>query len=84
MSDPTDEELRATEERCKALSAQLNQILDGADEREARAALAATLARTCLRNKNPDRALLESFDAVLNVFRAMSNSQYRNTDPQVS
>lgn len=84
MSGPTDEELSAQEERCKALSAQLSQILDAADEREARAALATTLARTSLRNKNPDRALLESIDAALTVFRAMSNTQYRNADPQVS
>lgn len=84
MSDPTDEELQRQAERCKMLCARILQVTSHVDEREARAALAAALTHLSLHNPNPDRALLESIDAVLGLFRDASNSQYRNTDPQVS
>jgi len=71
-------------ERTKSLCVQIQQLLAGANETDARAALAAMMAKLCLMNENPDRAFLESMDAALAVFRESSNSKYRNEDKAIS
>lgn len=84
MSEPTEEEMAVMIERTKEVCSRILSALDGADDADARAALAAAVAHRCLSNPYPDRAFLESIDAAFGVFREMSNVQYRNQDPGVS
>ena len=84
MNEPSEEELAASIERTKIVCARISSVLQGTNEADARAALAAAIAQQCLSNPNPDRAFLESIDAAFAVFREMSNVQYRNQDPGVS
>ncbi len=85
MSRPSEEELlREQIERTKVLVVQITQLLSGASDADARSSLAVALAQRCVANEYPDRSFLECIDAMLAIFRDLSNAKYRNENKEVS